>query len=503
MAKGHADQTDKMLDTTLNRANTQYGAFNDVTQSRSNDAYQRQTSAYDSAMAGYQKFAQGAGAEGGFAGFAGGGYSAPQFKQVDYSKVAPTYDEFMKTGGIDPTKMRVGNATLEELMKTGGVSEADNASINKSIAGYEGLQSTGGIDDASANRMRGLGVYDEFAKTGGLSDADISNIRRRAVSTIPSFYGGITDEMNRQRRISGGSSAMGNAAALKAARGASRDTSDAALNAELGIRDRVIAGRQFGAAGASQSEGNLQALKTGNQLAALRGSSDLALGRSQMTSGVRSNAANSLAGIEGNIQDLTQRGRMFGTEGNRGMAEMQTQIANQQASANASAGGANAALAERAREFDIESQLSGIGGIAALRGQTPGEDAFYSGQTLAGIQGQTGANLSGVGMRYQSPNATGSVGQTLGGIAGGVFGSYLSGGGFGGFLPFGGGKGGGTGTNPGSLDAGGFPIENPGNSGYGPGLIGSDPTKESMPGMIGAGQFGTEMYNPYNRYRIT
>lgn len=128
------------------------------------------------------------------------------------------------------------------------------------------------LEGVDVNRARGLGVFDEFARTGGLSEEDKGSLRARSANTVGSFYGALKDELDRAARGSGYGGGPGfDAQMAKIARQQSQGTSQALLDAEESIIDRVLAGRQWGASGASSSELGLGDLRSRNKIAGLEG----------------------------------------------------------------------------------------------------------------------------------------------------------------------------------------------------------------------------------------
>lgn len=130
---------------------------------------------------------------------------------VNYDQARSRYQPFMSSGGIDPTAMRAGQDTMSE-----------------------------------------------FSRTGGISDTDKMNLRARASSVIPAYYKQMEDDALRQRTLSGGYGPGFEATRTKRARDMTRNSAEAAREAELGILDRVTSGRQWGAGALSDSEARVQ-----------------------------------------------------------------------------------------------------------------------------------------------------------------------------------------------------------------------------------------------------
>lgn len=181
------------------------------------------------------------------------------------------------------------------LADTGGWDPNDLSGVRGDIAGLNELGRTGGLDATAINRFRGGGVYDEFAKTGGYSEGDISNIRSRSNSVIPSMYAGLKDELQRQNTAQGGYSPGYTYGLAKSGRDAYRAGAGQALDTEIGIKDKVNSGRQWGASGMTSSENALQTLRTGNMFRGLEGAGNLGIG---LTNSINSGKNIGLGGLE-------------------------------------------------------------------------------------------------------------------------------------------------------------------------------------------------------------
>lgn len=185
------------------------------------------------------------------------------------------YTEFANTGGWDPSRI---------------------SGVEGDISGLRELGRTGGLDATAINRYRGGGVYDEFAKTGGYSEGDIANIRSRSNSAIPSFYASLKDELQRQNTVQGGYSPGYTYGLAKSGRDAYRAGAGQALDTEIGIKDKVNTGRQWGASGMTSSENALQTLRTGNMFRGLEGAGNMTMG---LQGSINSGKLAGLSGLEG------------------------------------------------------------------------------------------------------------------------------------------------------------------------------------------------------------
>ena len=221
---------------------------------------------------------------------------------------ALSYTDISDPERINYNASSTGKGAYETLARTGGYDAARRASIGENVEGLKGFSRAGGLDDKAINRFRGSGVFDEFSKTGGYSDSDKANIRSRALSPIGSYATGTQDELNRRRAVQGGFAPGFDSASQSLRRDAARGIADTSLNAELGIKDRVNAGRMGGARALSQAEGSLQGLRTGNMFAGMSGA----------------------GGMEMNMQNAINSGMMGGAGGlhNMSLADMEAQRTN-------------------------------------------------------------------------------------------------------------------------------------------------------------------------------
>lgn len=193
-----------------------------------------------------------------------------------YRDVLSGYESYFPTGGIDP----------------GAISN-----IRGDISGLRELGRTGGLNEEAIARYRGGGVYDEFAKTGGYSEGDISNIRSRSNSVIPSMYASLKDELHRQNTAQGGYSPGYTYGLAKSGRDAYRAGAGQALDTEIGIKDKVNSGRQWGATGMTTSENALQTLRTGNMYRGMTGA----------------------GAMEQGLEESIRSGRQYGQSGKAGL----------------------------------------------------------------------------------------------------------------------------------------------------------------------------------------
>lgn len=179
------------------------------------------------------------------------------------------------------------------LAGDGGYSAGSKSNIMGDISGLREMGRTGGIDDASAARMRGGGVYDEMAKTGGYSDSQKADMMHQSVNSIQSGQKNTQNQLNNRKVVQGGFSPGFDAASNNLRRTSAQDASNAALNARVGIQEQVNQNRITGAGGMANSENALDTLKTGNQYRGLMGASSQEMG---MNNSIAGNQLSALGG---------------------------------------------------------------------------------------------------------------------------------------------------------------------------------------------------------------
>lgn len=342
---------------------------------------------YSSMYGGYKDFIDGKGnfdpSKYGDAVRSGGGDGGGGGGDSRFGDVEGSYRNFMNGGGVDTGRFNAFQGNLMELAGSGGFDAATRANI----MGDVGKMRAQADDQDIASRFRGGGVFDEFAKTGGYSDADISNIRRRANSVIPAYYDVARNEAGRMASVQGGYGPGQSALMARMSRDQARGAQSAALDAELGIKDKVNSGRQWGATGMSGAEDALQRMR----LAALTGASGTEMGMNNAIAQNRTAAAGAGGSNETGMQGLIQKGKMFGTQGLEGMAESA-------AARGAASAAAAASDAKWRASFDREGQQFGLEGMKSLYGMAPGEVEMYLNANLKdrGLNNSNYVNNSGV-----------------------------------------------------------------------------------------------------------
>lgn len=194
MAKGEEKKkTMTAVDTDRNRLQEEHDEFNSVYKDRNDQAYKMGEAERGEIWKGLQDYRTGLGSG---PGGGGGGYSLPS----TYDEAKNIYRMFGQDGGQWDPRIR--------------------------------------------------GTYGNFAETGGLSEGDKTNIRSRATSGIPAMYQTMQDDLTRRASARGQNNSLAfNAGMARAARESSRGVSQAALEAETGIIDRVNQGKLAGAGG--------------------------------------------------------------------------------------------------------------------------------------------------------------------------------------------------------------------------------------------------------------
>lgn len=395
MAKGETKKTNQMLDTQYQTQQQQGATAYNQNQQDQAGARGRAGDAYGTMMSGYKDFATNGGLDvdrlRGLMGAGGSGAYVPNFDAGKYGEVQGAYRKGME-----------GSDTYHEFAKTGGWDDGARKGINDLTSQYETIGKKGATTDESANRMRGLGVYDEFAKTGGFSDGDVANIRQRGNSVIPSMYGSMRADAARQGAVQGGYGPGQGALMARMGRQQASAAQGAALDTELGIKQQVNAGRQWGASGASSSEGNILQ----NQLAGLGGATSNRFGLQDRINSGR------LAGQGGLDNEM-----MWGTSGLEGIADKENSARSSAAGANAARGNANFGQ-ELALENAVNSnRFAGLGGIGDLYTSRPGEVQQQQDYDLASRGLTNGSQSNLIGSRYQA-NPQRDWLSTIGGIVG-------------------------------------------------------------------------------------
>ena len=421
----------KQVNQQLTQNQNYQTQFENEQKQRSSEAYGRANEAYGGANQLYQDFAKGGGqnlldqayafnpATGGFGGGGGGGGGAgggPSGDAMGDSEAS--YRKFMgETGGLDPTQFNKYQGILGNLAETGGWTPEQIADVNQAIGQYKGFAQGGGVDEEGRNRIRGMGVFDEFSRTGGYNDADIANARSRGTSGIPAFYNRVREEGNRLGRVQGGGGPGQAALMSRLARDESRGVASAARDTELGIKDAVNQGRQWGTQGLSTAELGLQDLLSRNKLAGMAGVTGATTGMADSIARTKTGAAGQAAGNEMGWQGLKTSNQLAGTRGLEGMAESAAQR-GMAASAQSSAD------ARWRASFLADNMLAGAGGLANLRTDVPGEVALYDRNRLEsrGVWNQGMSAMprdQGWGRDLLNAAATGAGAYFSGGMGGG------------------------------------------------------------------------------------
>lgn len=337
-----------------------------------------------------------------------GSYSAANYSPVaQYGQAQKGYEDFSKTGGVDIDRLRSIQPEYQKFIQNGGIDPSQQASINETVGMFKNMGRTGGVSEANQNRMRGGGGYEEFAKTGGFSGDDISNIRRRGVSPIAASYQRANTEADRMRSVQGGYGPGAQAMKDRLLRNTNADAASAALNTELGIKDQVNQGRQFGIGGMAQSEGNLQSLLTGNMLQGMQGAGQLDMSLADALQRGRMFGVSGLDQNEMSAQGMQQQGRMFGTSGMRDIAGDLQSISNANAAAGAGAANANVGQQMDLARLGLSSRMAGLEGLSSLYGSGPSGETQYADQMDLANRGQRSDTSLNVANNKMANNMSG------------------------------------------------------------------------------------------------
>jgi hypothetical protein len=458
---GGKDQKDanQMLREQQTRSNAGTDAFAAQNTQDTAESKARAADLYGSLSGGYKALA-GVGREqpvtnvpavGGGGGGGGGGAAAPgqTGSNATFNEAAGGFRKFADEGagvsGASNKQLDDTDASYRQFMQSGGWDPNRVTSMDENISGLKQFGKTGGLSADDMNRMQGGGVYDEFARTGGLSEGARSNIRSRATSTIPQFYANMKDEASRQAATQGGYGPGQAALMARFGRGQAAAGADASLNAELGITDKVNAGRLAGAGGMATSAQAAQGLRTGNMLKGISGAGAMEQGLQESIRSGKEYGTTGLGTLGENQRQADMRAaednasyRLAGTQGLGGMAEADRQAAFEQQRLGQSGAGLGLqaqALAQQqanwAAQFQREGQETGLGGLASLYGGAgSGEyntnkqfDLTNRGQGVS--QGQAGASALKTGNKSWADYAAPIAGAVAGGLTGGA--SFLGG----------------------------------------------------------------------------
>lgn len=394
-------KTNRMLDAQYAENTAQNKNYMNTVNTGLAGSTQRASDMYNSLYGGYQNFINGGGDYKGKPGGGGGG-GVPAATKGKLADVEKLYRDFMASGGVDRGQFDQLQGNLKELGQTGGYSAGDRADIMGDVGNLRGIASSADV----ANRFRGGGVFDEFARTGGYSDQDISNIRTRSNSMIPSYYDVARNEAGRMASVQGGYGPGQSALFARMGRDAARQGQAAALDTELGIKDKVNAGRLQGAQGMSDAEAALQSAR----MQALTGASGIETNMLNSIAGNRTAASNAGANNELGMQGLIQSGKEFGGQGLNSLAQAEA--------ARAAARSAQAAAnAKWIAQFNRQGQEFGLEGMKSLYGMAPGEVGMYLDANLAGRNTYNSGINSVTGSRMQN-NPQRDWLSTIGGLVG-------------------------------------------------------------------------------------
>jgi len=309
----------------------------------------------------------------------------------------------------------------QEFADTGGFDEARRNSVGESISGLKEMGKTGGLTDQDLSRMRGNGVFEEFQKTGGYSDADLGNIRAKGLSPISASYTAMQDELNRRRAVQGGYAPGFDASSRALRRDTSRGIADMSLDTELGIKDAVNKGRQWGATGGASAETALQGLRTGNMLAGLQGAGAMDI---NLQNAINSGRLGGLGGIQQNDAADLQAGTF-----NAGQ-DLQAGMFNsgQSLQAQIAAGNLNQQGQQFTDQFNQQNQQFGTAGMGSLAAQDNATAQANADRGVDILSQGTNAQLGFGGLQGQLAMRPSGWEQVAGAVAGGL-GSYMGAGG--------------------------------------------------------------------------
>lgn len=424
MAKGdEKKKTNQMIDTSY--AQNQQEHVDDRTRNNAwaDENHNRQSELYNTTATGLTNFATTGGLDqatmdrmrgliGSSGGYGGGG-----------AGLEGLYGSAVNGGTINVDRLRAAIPTLTKLMETGGYDAAEKALINKDIGALRdiGHHQYAGISDADLAAWRGSGVFDEFAQTGGISDRDKMMLRARGTAPISSMYTGLQNEADRLNRV-GNSSAPGKAALMsRLARNSAKDIGAQALDTELGITDRVLEGRKWGAENRASAESGIQNLVLPTKTNSLNSAIENSRGIQEFIAAMQLQSGLGLSDIEANVENMLMSERRWGAQG----------LESSAARASAGAGARNSDMLDLERyflEYGNDNKMSGLAGLGGLYNSTSDQNSQYLDRSLAerGLTQSAAGNSTDQRMRNNpSFDWSNFLGQALGagsGIATGLWG---------------------------------------------------------------------------------
>lgn len=289
---------------------------------------------------------------------------------------------------------------ISEFAITGGFTPGREASVMENVQGLKDIGRTGGLSAENIDRIRGKGGFDEFAVSGGYTPESIANIKAQALSPISSYATSARNEMGRRRAVQNGYAPGFDAANRQLQRDTARAIADTSLNANVGIQDRINAGRQWGIGGLAQAEGALAGLQSSNKLAGLTGAGNLELQLQNMISNYRAQGLSMQQATARAIDDLNSQATFFNA---------QNQLSTDQYN----------------RSLEEARLSAGIGGLQGLYNTDVGQYQNERDRANALLGGQTQSNLNYLNNQSQlavqpgiGGNIMGAVGAGIGGLTG-------------------------------------------------------------------------------------
>jgi hypothetical protein len=298
--------------------------------------------------------------------------------------------------GTRPINVDALNANLghvSDFAMTGGFTPGREASIMEGVNNLKTMGGeSGGLSGENIARMRGNGGFDEFATTGGYTPTSIANIKAQALSPIGSYATGTRDELARRTALTGGYAPGFDSANRQLSRDTSRAIADTSLNANVGIQDRINAGRQWGISGLAGAEAGLVGQQSSNRI----------------------NANQAASGIELQLQDTISRYRAMGLSMEQATAKALSDFDAQ-----------NVSNEMGVNQFNIENQQNqnarGLSGLQGIYNTDVGQYQNALDRSNGLLGGQTQANLGYLGNQSQlamQPGIGGNIIQGIGAAAG-------------------------------------------------------------------------------------
>jgi hypothetical protein len=216
-------------------------------------------------------------------------------------------------------------------------------------------------------------------------------LRARGTAPISSLYTGLQDQVNQQALV-GNNSAPGKAALMsRLARDSAKGIQNAALDTELGITDRVLQGKQWGAKGLSDAESGIQNLVVPAKLNSLNSAVENSRGIQEFIAAMQLQSGLGLSDVEANVENMLANERHWGASN---------------LESSAARGGSNAAnalgLEKYFLEYGNDNRMAGLSGLGGLYGGLSDQNSDYLNRSLSERGLTQGSSGTAIDQRMQN-----------------------------------------------------------------------------------------------------